>query len=156
MPSPVISGHCACSKISWTSTSPPQHLDFCYCSTCQQTSGAPFAPWIGITKSSLSWKGVISSWKPTISDGDTSVSTRTFCPDCGSCMAIQYDFYPNKTHVAAGTVTVGADVIPEVCMHLWLKKAPRWYRVPEDGVPRYEEFPEEFEEAWVKYREGRS
>jgi len=71
-------------------------------------------------------------------------------------MAIQYDFYPNKTHVAAGTVTVGADVIPEVCMHLWLKKAPRWYRVPEDGVPRYEEFPEEFEEAWVKYREGRS
>ena len=71
-------------------------------------------------------------------------------------MAIQYDFYPNKTHIAAGTATEGADTIPEVCMHLYLKKAPRWYQIPEDGVTRYDEFPEDFMAAWAKHREGRS
>ena len=156
MTSIAISGQCACGKISWSSTRAPEHLDFCYCSTCQQTSGAPFAPWIGITKSAISWAGDMSSWRPTIGDGDTSVSTRTFCPECGSCMAIQYDFYPDKTHIAAGTATEGADNIPEVCMHLYLKKAPRWYQIPEDGVTRYDEFPEDFMAAWGKHREGRS
>lgn len=152
----LISGHCACGKVSWSSTSSPQHLDFCYCSTCQQASGAPFAPWIGITKSAVSWTGTLSSWRPHIGDNEPSVSTRTFCSDCGSCMAIQYDFYPDKTHIAAGTVTGGADTIPQVCMHLYLKRAPSWYHIPEDGVPRYEEFPEDFKDAWLKHQEGKS
>lgn len=156
MPSSVISGHCACGKVGWSSTEAPAHLDFCYCSTCQQNSGAPFAPWIGITKSAISWTGSISSWRPTIGDGNESVSTRTFCADCGSCMAIQYDFYPHSTHVAAGTVAEGAETIPKVCMHLWLKKAPQWYQIPEDGIARYHEFPEDFEEAWAKHREAQT
>jgi hypothetical protein len=156
MSSHLISGQCACGKVCWSSTSKPEHLDFCYCSTCQQASGAPFAPWIGINKSTLSWTGNMSSWRPSIGDGNTTVSTRTFCAECGSCMAIQYDFYPNRTHVAAGTTTEGADTIPKVCMHLWLKRAPRWYQIPEDGVPRYEEFPDDFNDAWSKHQEGSS
>jgi len=71
-------------------------------------------------------------------------------------MAIQYDFYPDKTHLAAGTATKGADKIPKVCMHLYLKKAPCWYQIPDDGVPRYDEFPEDFKEAWTKHQEGQS
>lgn len=156
MSSTVISGQCACGEVSWSSTEAPEHLDFCYCTTCQQTSGAPFAPWIGITKSAISWKGEMPSWRPTIGDGDTSVSTRTFCSDCGSCMAIQYDFYPNKTHIAAGTATVGANTIPKVCMHLYLKKAPRWYQIPEGGVARYDELPEDFMEVWEKHKREKS
>jgi hypothetical protein len=156
MSSTVISGRCACGKISWSSTKAPEELDFCYCSTCQQTSGAPFAPWAGTTKSAISWKGEISSWRPTMGDGDTSVSTRFFCSECGSCVAMQYDFYPDKTYLAAGTATEGADTIPAVGMHIYLKRAPRWYRIPEDGVARYDEFPEGLGEALKKHLEAGS
>lgn len=144
---PVISGQCACGKASWSSTSAPEHLDFCYCSTCQQNSGAPFASWIGVAKSAISWIGSISSWRPTIFDGEISVSERTFCAECGSCLAIQYDLYTEKTHLAAGTVIQGGGSIPPVCMHIWLKSAPVWYHVSDDGVPRYQEFPNDFEKA---------
>lgn len=34
-------------------------------------------------------------------------------------------FYPDKTHLAASTATKGADTIPRIGMHLWLKKAHR-------------------------------
>lgn len=157
MPSSVISGQCACGKVRWSSTAAPDDLNFCYCSTCQQASGAPFAPWMGITKSALSWTGITSSWGPKIGDGNTSVSIRTFCSDCGSCVAMEYDFSHNRTDVAAGTTTEGANSIPKVCMHFFLKTAPRWYQVPEyDGVARYEEFPPELQEAWVKYESERS
>lgn len=149
--SPVISGHCACGKVSWTSTSAPERLEFCYCRTCQQTSGAPFAPWIEVAKSALTWSGGdISSWRPKIGDRDISVSTRSFCASCGSCLSIQYDldFYAETTHLAAGTVTKGAENVPQVSMHLWLKRAPRWYPVSsDDGVARFEDIPKEFEQV---------
>jgi hypothetical protein len=69
---------------------------------------------------------------------------------------MEYDFYPDKTYLAAGTATKGADAIPAVGMHIYLKRAPPWYRIPEDGVARYDEFPEGLGEALKKHQEGRS
>lgn len=101
----------------------------------------------------------MSSWRPTIGDRDISVSTRFFCTSCGSCLAIQYDldFYAGTTHIAAGTVSKGADTVPEVSMHLWVKRAPRWYRVSsDDGVARYQDIPKEFEEVIDEHQKKQS
>lgn len=148
----VISGRCACGKVTWSSTAAPQNLDFCYCITCQQASGAPFTPWLGVYQAALVWHGAISAWRPAIGDEDTSVSERTFCAACGSCLGLQYDLTPEKAHVAAGTVDQGAYTIPPLLEHIWVKRAPAWYRIPDDGVPRYQEFDDDFEAVLAEQR----
>lgn len=62
-------------------------------------------------------------------------------------MTMQYDCYPDKTHLAAGGVVEGADALPKVGCHIWVKRKPAWYEIPDEGrgVPRWEEFDEEFE-----------
>ena len=68
-------------------------------------------------------------------------------------MSIQYDCYPEKTHVAAGTIVTGPEkgLMPKVGLHLWVKECPKWYMIPDDGVERVMEFDKEFLEVLGKW-----
>ncbi|KAF2092963.1 hypothetical protein NA57DRAFT_62064 [Rhizodiscina lignyota] len=134
----IIKGRCACGEVTFQSSGFPQHLDFCYCTTCQQVTGAPFGAWTGIKRDTIVWEG------PTAKYRVSNIATRSLCVQCGGTLVIQYDCYPNKTHVAAGTITKGSELLPKVGMHIFVKSKPAWYSIPDDGLPRYEEFDEEF------------
>lgn len=140
-PSPILKGRCACGKVTFRSTSSPQHLDFCYCTTCQQVTGAPFGAWTGIERDSIAWEGAIAKFRAS------EIATRSFCVHCGGTLATQYDCYPKKTHVAAGLITKGGELVPKVGIHMFIRSKPAWYAIAEDGVPRYSEFDEEFLEV---------
>jgi hypothetical protein len=142
MSHPSLSGSCACGACTFESTSRPIHLDFCYCLTCQRAAGAPFMVWTGITKASLTWKGPISIFQ------SSSVASRSFCSKCGSNLALQYDCYPDKTHVAATTVRKSDWEMPEVAVHIFVKSKPDWYQIPADVVERCVEFDAVFEEMF--------
>ncbi|KXL43449.1 hypothetical protein M433DRAFT_47695, partial [Acidomyces richmondensis BFW] len=135
----VLKGSCACGAITWTSTYPARHMDFCYCIPCQQISGAPFAAWIGLPKFGLTWYHHNQAFNPTDSDPGRSVyrisplATRSCCRTCGGAMTMQYDCYPDKTHLAAGGVVEGAEDLPKVGCHIWVKRKPTWYEIPDDG-----------------------
>lgn len=148
-PKPILAGRCACGDTTWTSASIPTHLDFCYCTQCQQVTGAPFGAWMGLKRSSITWEGPTAKYK--ISD----IATRSLCVQCGATLTIQYDCYPDKKHIAAGTVIKGAALIPKVGLHLFVKSKPVWYTIPDDGVPRAEEFDQEFLEVLKKYQESK-
>lgn len=146
MTTPILEGRCACGDTSWTSTSNATHLDFCYCTTCQQVTGAPFGAWAGIKKSSITWRGSTAKYRVS------ELATRSLCVQCGGTLSIQYDCYPDKTHVAAGTIVKGAERLPNVNVHIFVKSKPVWYDIPEDGLPRWEEFDDEFNEKLRAYR----
>lgn len=95
--------------------------------------------WTGIPKASLSWQGPISEFRAS------SLATRSFCPKCGSSLALQYECYPDKTHVAVTTVQRSDWEIPKVGDHIFVKSKPAWYQIPADGLERWEEFDAEFE-----------
>lgn len=57
---------------------------------------------------------------------------------------MQYACYPDKTHIAAATVTRTDFEIPKVGCHIFVKSKPAWHQIADDGVPRYDEFDEEF------------
>lgn len=141
MPTSTLNGSCACHLTTYTSTSsnPPLHLDFCYCTTCRFISGAPFMAWMGIEKSSLTVSG------PFTIISLSTVAKRTICSKCGSNLILQYDCYSHKTHVAAATVQKSEWELPEVGVHIFVRSCPGWYRIPDDGVVRWEEFDAEFE-----------
>lgn len=138
---PVLRGACACGRVSYTATEPPTHLDYCYCTPCQRISGAPFVAWMGISKDQLAWSGPgIRSFRLA------SFASRGCCEACGGTLFMQYDCYPGKTHVAAGTMTNFPKewTMPRVQTHIFVRSKPAWYQMPEDGVSRWQDWDDEF------------
>lgn len=146
MSNKVLSGSCACGNIAYTSTAQPQHLDYCYCLTCQQVSGAPFMAWTGIPKGSLEWhfESPPFTYRAPVGDSNAYISERTCCGKCGCNVLLQYYLYPEKSHIAASTITRNDFGKLEVGCHIWVKHVPAWHSVPSDGIARYEEFDEDF------------
>lgn len=141
-----MEGRCGCGQTTWKSTSIATHLDFCYCTQCQQVTGSAFGTWMGIDKKSITWDG--SPAKYRISE----LATRSLCVQCGGTLNIQYECYPGKTHVAAGTLTKGADLLPkQPSCHIFVRSKPVWYTIPDDGVPKWEEFDDEFKQTLHRY-----
>ena len=141
MAAKTLAGSCACGASTYTfsHTTPPQHLDFCYCTMCQRSAGAPFMAWMGVSRAGLTLSGPIVTFRLS------SVAERTFCSTCGGNLTLQYDCYPEKTHLAAATVRETEWELPSVGVHIFVASCPRWYEIPEDGVVRYDGFGDEFE-----------
>lgn len=112
-------------------------------------------PWIGIARDSVTWHGEKPTiYKATVGESGVCISERFLCGNCGSNIAMWYYLYPNKVHVAAGTmIKSDFDLPKEVEMHIWIKQAPSWYDIPKDGVRRFEEFDGEFEKRLNQYLE---
>lgn len=140
-----LRGECACGQVSYTATEPPTHLDYCYCTPCQRISGAPFVAWMGIAKDKLNWSATgIRTFRLA------SFASRGCCEACGGTLFIQYDCYPGKTHVAAGTMT---DFplnwnMPQAQTHIFVRSKPTWYQIAEDGVPRWQDWDDEFKASF--------
>ena len=58
---------------------------------------------------------------------------------------MQYECYPEKTHVAVTTVEKSDWEMPNLGVHIFVKSKPEWYQIPADGLKRYQEFDAEFE-----------
>lgn len=142
----VIEGSCACESAKWHSTAQPTHLDFCYCLQCQRITGAPFGAWVGIAKDATTFEG------ERVFHRLSDIATRSFCAQCGGTLTIQYDCYPNKTHVAAGSIVRGFDVVPKIGCYLFVSRKPAWYDIPQDEVMRWDGFDDEFLDVQQKWR----
>ena len=105
--------------------------------------------WTGIPKTSLEIN--LNSrpliYKSTLGDTGKCVSKRVCCGGCGCNIILQYDLYPDKTHVAASTIQHNDFEAPKIGCHIWCRHVPSWHIIAEDGVPRYDGFDEDF-----KYR----
>ena len=135
-----------CGDVTYTSTAEAQHLDYCYCTMCQQTSGSPFMAFIGVAKDTLNWKGILTGYR------SSDMAMRLFCSKCGSALGMQYDCYPGKTHVAAGTIKQMKCAPPTLAMHLFVRSKPVWYRIPDDGVARHDAFDQSFMDVLNSYK----
>ncbi|EME79328.1 uncharacterized protein MYCFIDRAFT_7410, partial [Pseudocercospora fijiensis CIRAD86] len=150
----ILRGSCACNATSWTSTAAPSHLDFCYCSQCQRVSGAPFVSWMGVNRSSIVWSGNLQTFRLQISNGMNSIATRSCCSTCGGTMSMQYDCYPEKTHLSAGSVVEDVEGVMKILKagdHIFVADKPAWYTIPEDGVERYDGFDQSFSDRQRRY-----
>ncbi|KAK3725430.1 hypothetical protein LTR37_000400 [Vermiconidia calcicola] len=154
MATKTLSGSCACGSITYTSTAAPEHLDYCYCLTCQRMSGAPFMVWMGIPRDALHWDFKDSEplvYRSTIGDSDDCVAERTCCGSCGCNVILQYHVYPDKTHIAASTMSRSDFESPKVGCHIWCRHVPSWHNLPDDGVKRYDEFDPDFKAHLEEY-----
>lgn len=69
---------------------------------------------------------------------------------------MQYYLYPEKTHIAASTIDGSTFDALKVGCHIWTKHVPAWYSIPDDGIPRYREFDDEFQPKLDAYLQSGS
>lgn len=93
---------------------------------------------MGLPRATLAWGGPIATFRLS------RLASRGFCPNCGGTVFIQYDCYPDKTHVAAALVTDTIVELPQVGCHIFVASKPAWYQIAEDGAPRWNDWDPEF------------
>lgn len=102
--------------------------------------------WMGIPIPSLRWK--IDSepikYRSNLASTGTVLSERTCCSKCGCNILLQYYCYPDKSHIAASTIRQNDFEPLRLECHIFTKSVPEWHVVPDDGVKRYHEFPDDF------------
>jgi hypothetical protein len=79
----VMTGGCLCGHIRFEAKGPPLKPHSCSCRMCQRHTGAPFAAWVEFAKQDVAWTG---PGKRPRTYASSAVSSRAFCPKCGSSL----------------------------------------------------------------------
>ncbi|KAJ5317820.1 hypothetical protein PENANT_c004G07026 [Penicillium antarcticum] len=130
----MASGSCACRYITYTTSNPPNYLVNCHCTTCRKQAGAPYQSWAVFPSDDIKWTTKPTEWRAT------ETATRSFCPRCGSILTMKLDRDLTSIDVAAGTLDDGKTLIPLPGHHIFLQEKASWYKVPEDGAKRWDEW----------------
>ena len=120
-----ITGGCLCGAIRYESEGPLMEAYTCHCRMCQRHTGSSY--WVGAKFPEQGFRYTKGTPKLYHS---SDILTRSFCPDCGSTMALTYtnppwaDFEPG-VEVPVGSldqpdIAVPADHYGVESMHAWV------------------------------------
>ena len=141
----AIEGSCACGRINYIGSQIPTSLTNCHCRQCQKLAGSPYLTWAAVERTSLTWKSPPKQLK------FSEIAERTFCDGCGSSMTMQYYSQPERLSIAAGTIDRSTEPLPQPEEHIFLAEKASWFKIPDDGLARFEEFDPPFQrklEIW--------
>jgi hypothetical protein len=127
-------GSCLCGDVAFEISAPVEPLSHCHCSMCRKSHGAPFASYVGTTKSAFRWlRG-----KDGLRGYESSPGTfRQFCARCGSVAPTTLE-QMDRVFVPAGLL---AGEVPIAAMpHFFVGSKAPWYTVPADET-QFDEYP---------------
>jgi hypothetical protein len=84
----------------------------CHCRDCQISSGAPFASGIVVKTADLEISGEPKTYAVPASSG--GLTTRSFCPDCGTPLFTQSSAYPQVTSIRFPSLDDTSDFKPYI------------------------------------------
>ncbi len=118
----IMTGHCVCGKVSYSATAEPIFTGVCHCKTCQRATGSPFCAVVAIPAPSLTVEGTVTQYDGF---GDSGQPThRTFCPACGSNIAMTADIMAGVVMLPIGTLDDPNWVKPS--MQIYCDSAQPW------------------------------
>lgn len=79
----TFTGGCLCGSIRFELSAVPEKPHTCSCRMCQRHTGAPTAVWVEVPKEGVRWTG--PGGAPALYRS-SDVSSRAFCPVCGSSL----------------------------------------------------------------------
>ena len=143
----MASGTCACEKIKYHFTELPTTATACHCLECRKAFNAPYAPWISVANTALTW-----SVKPDLVE-TSDIAERGYCSDCRTPITMQYFAQPQRVSVSA----VGMEV--PISEHIFLAEKDENYVVPEDSSAKYQHFDPPFQkklDEWKRSSDSRT
>lgn len=129
--SSLLEGGCLCGHIRYRASGPALQPHTCSCRNCQRHSGALTQMWIEFEQHQLQWTGAGGApalWR------SSEVSSRAFCPVCGSTLGAVDD--AATLAIAVGTLDQLPDhgIAPE--FHSFSDELPLWWPLPEVVLPQ--------------------
>lgn len=132
----LFSGGCACGAIRYECDSAPLAALNCHCRDCQLSSGAPFAS--GVVVSTKSIKVTGSPKEHSVRASSDFLTTRSFCPNCGSPLFTTGESMPNFTSIRFTTFDDQSDFSP--ALDIWTSSAAPWVCLNEE-LPHFAQSP---------------
>jgi len=149
----ALEGTCLCGNVSYTSTCLPSSFSLCHCRSCRRNTGSAFGAWADLPKSSVK---INSSHAQLLQK--SSLAVRSSCSQCGTPLFMEYHATGDTISVAAGTIDEGRVVgkLAGPSSHIFVAEKAAWFTIPDDGLRRYDRFPDDFQEAIDAWKAGRT
>lgn len=153
MESAALKGTCMCGDVSYTSTCLPASLSFCHCKTCRRNTGSAFGAWADLPKSLVEIESFHSQLRR-----NSSLAIRSSCSQCGTPLFMEYHATGDTIGVAAGTIDEGSVVgkLAGPSSHIFVAEKAAWFTIPDDGLRRYDRFPDSLQEAIDAWKAGKT
>jgi hypothetical protein len=132
-----FSGGCACGSIRYVCSRAPVAMLNCHCQDCQRSSGAPFASGVIVRVSDIEITGTPKTH--SVRAGSGSITTRSFCPDCGSPLFARSEAAPFMS-IRFPTLDNPLEFRP--MLDIWTSSAQPWICLDE-AIPHYPQIPDQ-------------
>lgn len=130
-----LTGRCMCGKVKFEVDGALLGAARCYCKRCQRRTGTAFSQ-TGLTQPGTfritEGEEHLKMYEP--GDGGWN---KGFCGECGGQLLTRNDENPDLLAVRMGALDQDPQV--PVRAHQFVKYAPPWYEIPDDGLPRFDE-----------------
>ena len=124
----TITGGCECGAVRYQTDAAPVMSGICHCRDCQKASGSGNNPFVVVPKDAVKITGEVRYFATTGDSGKPS--RRGFCPTCGCRLFGLADVAPHLMALSVGSLDDPATFQPG--MHIYVKSAQPWDRVPDD------------------------
>lgn len=131
-----FSGGCACGAIRYVCASAPVAMLNCHCRDCQRSSGAPFASGVVVRVSDTEINGTPKAY--SVRAGGGRLTTRSFCPACGTPLFTRGDAVPEFMSIRFPTLDDQSGFQP--LLDIWTSSAQPWVCLSQ-AIPRYPQSP---------------
>jgi hypothetical protein len=133
-----FSGGCACGSVRYACAREPVAMVNCHCRDCQISSGAPFASGVIVKTADLEIYGKPGTYAVPASSG--GLTTRSFCPDCGTPLFTQSSTYPQVTSIRFPSLDDTSDFKPT--LDIYAANAQRWVCL-DQAIPHFPQSPQQ-------------
>ena len=117
-----ITGGCLCGAVRYVCSSEPVISGNCHCHACRKASGAAFVSAFGVLADALSITGEVKYFDVETDSG--GISSRGFCPECGSRLFGKSTGMPGLAMLNAGSMDDPNLFKPT--MNVFAASAPPW------------------------------
>eukprot|EP00439_Symbiodinium_sp_Y106_P082518 s1601_g21.t4 len=116
---------CLCGSVRLRLQEPPIRLMHCHCSMCRRQGGGAFMTWAAYPDSAIE---VLQGRRALRRFNSSDFANRTFCPKCGSTIALNYHGQLGTTWLAAGMIDGDIGCCPD--SHIMLNYKAPWWLIP--------------------------
>ena len=121
-----LTGGCLCGDVRYSARAAPFAADYCHCSKCRNSTGAPVSAWMDFNTSQLEWHR-----REGLVEYESSETVRRgFCRRCGSTLTFRSVDHPQYCSLAINSLDTPELVQPTY--HIYTDNQLAWFRVDDD------------------------
>ena len=132
-----ITGGCLCGAVSYVCSSEPLYAGNCHCRSCQKVSGGVGTSAMGVPADALTITGEVKYFNDKADSG--GVSSRGFCPECGSRLFGTSSNMPGLVAIMAGSLDDPSLFKPT--MNVYVASAQPW-SLMDPNLAKFDGMPE--------------